>query len=227
MKKELIKTDYYKAVNSDWLEKAKIPDDKPSMSAFLELHLGIEETLMDLTAKWEKDQSKLDDNMKKFIKLYQMTKDFDKRSELGTKPFELILNKIKALNNLKDLEESFEEFTLASIETPFGFAVMQDFMNSNNQVLYFGASGLFLPDTSYYKDEATKTKLIGLFTQTTTQLLNLYGFSQEEIEKLIREALAFDELLVPVTKSSVERADYVKMYNPYKKWLKNFSQQRC
>ncbi|MCD4826228.1 MAG: M13 family peptidase [Acholeplasmataceae bacterium] len=217
MRKELIKTDFYKAVNGDWLEKAEIPGDKPSISAFLELHLGIEETLLDLTSKWEKDQTELDDNMKKFIKLYQMTKDFDKRSELGTKPFELILNKIKGLKNLKDLEKSFEEFTLESIETPFGFAVIQDFMNSNNQVLYFGASSLFLPDTSYYKDEATKAKLIGLFTQTTTQLLNLYGFSQEETEKLIREALAFDELLVPVTKSSVERADYVKMYNPYKK----------
>jgi putative endopeptidase len=86
---------------------------------------------------------------------------------------------------------------------------------------------LFLPDTTYYKDEKTKAQLIGLFTQTTTQLLNLYGFSKEETEKLIADALAFDELLVPVTKSSVEAADYVKMYNPLskeevKKLTKNF-----
>ena len=94
---------------------------------------------------------------------------------------------------------------------------MQDFMNSNNQVLYFGASNLFLPDTSYYKDENTKKQLIGLFTNATTQLLTLYGFSTEDINQLITEALAFDELLVPVTKSSVEKADYVKMYNPLKK----------
>ncbi|QWB95264.1 M13 family metallopeptidase [Mycoplasmatota bacterium] len=217
MKKELIKTDFYKAVNASWFEKAVIPSDKPAISAFLELHLGIEETLMDLAAKWEKDQAGLNENMKKFIKLYQMTKDFDKRSELGTKPFETILNKLKGLNSLKDLEKSFKDFTLASIETPFGFAVMQDFMNSNNQVLYFGASNLFLPDTTYYKDEKTKAQLIGLFTQTTQQLLDLYGFSKEESEKLISEALAFDALLVPVTKSSVEAADYVKMYNPQSK----------
>ena len=146
-----------------------------------------------------------------------MTKDFDKRDELGAKPFERILDEIKALNNLKDLEKSFKEMTLNSIETPFGFAVMQDFMNSNNQVLYFGATNLFLPDTSYYKDEKTKAQLIGLFTQTTTNLLSLYGFSSVAIEKLISEALAFDALLVPVTKSSVEAADYVNMYNPFSK----------
>ncbi|MBU1094757.1 MAG: M13 family peptidase [Firmicutes bacterium] len=217
MKNELIKTNYYEAVNGKWLENAVIPNDQPSMSAFLELHLGIEKMLLDLTSKWEKDQAGLNKNIKKFIKLYQMTKDFDKRNELGTRPFDLILKKISQLENLKDLEIAFKDFTLESIETPFGFSVMQDFMNSNNQVLYFGAERLFLPDTSYYKDEATKAQLIGLFTQTTTQLLNLYGFSKEETEKLINEALAFDALLVPVTKSSVEAADYVKMYNPLSK----------
>ncbi|MCF7931901.1 MAG: M13 family peptidase [Acholeplasmataceae bacterium] len=217
MKKEQIKTNFYEAVNGEWLEQAVIPGDQPSISAFLELHLGIEKTLMDLTAKWEQDQTGLSDNLKKFITLYQMTKDFDTRDKLGTKPFEVVLDKIDQLNTLKDLEEVFCDLTLESIETPFGFSVMQDFMNSNNQVLYFGASDLFLPDTSYYKDENTKKQLIGLFTTTTTQLLSLYGFSKEEIEKLLTEALAFDELLVPVTKSSVEKADYVKLYNPLKK----------
>ncbi len=54
MKKELIKTNFYEAVNGEWLEKAVIPGDKPSMSAFLELHLDIEKTLLELTAKWKK-----------------------------------------------------------------------------------------------------------------------------------------------------------------------------
>jgi putative endopeptidase len=217
MKKELIKTNFYEAVNGEWLENAVIPNDQPSMSAFYELHLGIEETLKELTAKWEKNQTGLNDNLKKFIKLYQMTKDFDTRNKLGTKPFEVILNKVNQLKNLKDLEHTFVDFELEGIETPFGFSVMQDFMNSNNQVLYFGATNLFLPDTSYYKDEKTKAQLMNLFTMSTSQLLTLYGFSKEEVDKLITEALAFDALLVPVTKSSVERADYVKMYNPLSK----------
>lgn len=54
MNKELIKTNFYEAVNGEWLEKAVIPGDQPSISAFLELHLGIEKTLMDLAAKWGK-----------------------------------------------------------------------------------------------------------------------------------------------------------------------------
>ena len=111
MKKELIKSNFYEAVNGKWLEQAVIPGDQPSISAFLELHLGIEKTLMDLTSTWEKDPSKLNDNLKKFIKLYQMTKDFDKRKELGTKPFEVVLNKIKNLNNLTELEQAFVDLS--------------------------------------------------------------------------------------------------------------------
>lgn len=42
MKKELIKDNYYEAINGDWLETAEIPADQPQMSAFLELHLDIE-----------------------------------------------------------------------------------------------------------------------------------------------------------------------------------------
>ena len=217
MNKELIKSNFYKAVNDDWLETAEIPGDQPSVSAFLELNLGIEKTLMDLTSKWEKDQTGLNDALKQYLKLYQMTKDFDKRNALGTKPFEMILDRIRALNTLQDLESVFKDLTLESIETPFGLFVMQDFMNSNNQVLYFGASNLFLPDTSYYKDEKKKEQLLNLFKMTTKQLLTLYGFSNDEIDTLIGDALAFDALLVPVTKSSVERADYVKMYNPLSK----------
>ncbi|MFW6318919.1 MAG: M13 family peptidase, partial [Bacillota bacterium] len=217
MNKEKIKTNFYEAVNDEWLKTAKIPGDQPAVSAFLELHLDIEKTLMDLTSEWEKDPSELNDNLKKYIKLYQMTNNFEKRNSLGTKPFERILSKIDSLKTLNDLEHAFKALTLESIELPFGFNVMQDFMNSNNQILYFGAANLFLPDTSYYKDEDKKAQLLGLFTQTTEQLLNLYGFSKEETDKFIKDALAFDALLVPVTKSSVEKADYVKMYNPFSK----------
>ncbi len=217
MSNNKLKTDFYHAVNEQWLETTDIPGDQPAVSAFLELHLDIEKTLTELTEDWNNDPSELNDNLLKYIKLYRMTKDFDKRNALGTKPFDVILEKIESLNNLNDLEEAYETLSLESFTLPFGFSVMQDFKHSDNQILYFGGADLFLPDTSYYKDPKQKEQMIGLFTQTTTQLLKLYGFSDDKIEQLLKDALAFDEMLVPVTKSSVEKADYVKMYNPMTK----------
>lgn len=214
MKKDLTKNNFYMAVNGDWLEKAVIPGDQPSISAFLELHLGIEKLLMDLVKKWDKDPSKLNTNLQNFIKFYRMTNDFEKRTELGTEPLKPYLKKVTDLNSLKDLEENAKDLMFDSISIPFGFSVMQDFKNSNNQVLYFSSAGLFLPDTSYYQDEATKEQLLGLFKMTVGQLFALYGYTPEEAMKIIDEALEFDALLVPVTRSSVEAADYVKLYNP-------------
>jgi putative endopeptidase len=87
-------------------------------------------------------------------------------------------------------------------------------MNSNNQVIYFGETDLFLPDKSYYENEETKEQLLGMFKMTTLQILKLYGYSDEEAQDILTKALAFDELLVPIAKNSVEKADYVKLYNP-------------
>ena len=217
MKQDLIKSNFYEAVNGEWLSEAKIPNDQPSMSAFLELHLGIEKLLMDLTSKWEKDDSNLNAHLKKYIKLYQMTKDFDMRNKLGSSPFKVVLDRINQLKNMNDFSQSFKALTYDGLDLPFGYYVAQDFMNSNNQILYFGASDLFLPDTSYYKDEKTKDQMMGMFKETSKQLLVLLGFSESEALTTIDEAISFDALLVPVTKSSVEKADYVKQYNPFKK----------
>jgi putative endopeptidase len=217
MNNNLVKDNFYEAVNGEWLKKAKIPGDQPAVSAFLELHLGIEKTLISLTKEWEKNQEGLSDNLQKFVKLYKMTKDFDTRNTLGAKPFEEVESRISNLQNLESFQQEYYELALDSYSLPFEFSVNQDFLNSNNQVLYFEATNLFLPDTTYYKDEEKKAQLIGLFTQTTSNLLHLYGYDEETINNLLSDALAFDELLVPVTKSSVEKADYVKLYNPMKR----------
>lgn len=214
MKQNSIKNNFYMAVNSKWLETAVIPEDQPSISAFLELHLDIEKLLLKLTEEWKNDPKELNDHLKKFIKFYKMTSDFNKRTELGIEPIKPYLDQVKNLTNLKDLEEKAKELILNNLDLPFGFNVMQDFKDSDNQVLYFGAAGLFLPDTSYYLDEAQKAQLIGLFKMTAHQLFALYGYPKEDAERIISEALQFDELLVPVTKSRVEMADYVTLYNP-------------
>jgi len=217
MKKELIKDNFYEAVNSSWLEKAVIPGDQPQMSAFLELHLDIEKTLLDLASKWDVDQSGLNDNLKKFINIYIKAKDFEGREKLGTDGINVLINEIDKIKSLKDLDQNFKNLDLNGISLPFGFSVMQDFLNSNNQVLYFGLSRLILPDTSYYKDDKTKEQLISLWKSSTINILKEYGLSDDNINKLINDTLEFDSLLVPVTKSSVEQADYVKNYNPIDK----------
>lgn len=217
MKKDLIKSNYYEAVNGAWLQKAEIPNDQPSMSAFLELHLGIEKTLMELGEKWLEDSQGLNNNLQKFLIVFQKARDFSKREQLGTSPINSLIEKVSKLQNLGDLEANFYDFELGGVESPFGYSVMEDFLDSKNQVMYFGVSGLILPDTSYYAKEETKAQLLGLWQDSTTTVLKLYGLEEGYIQKLIADTIKFDSLLVPITKSRVEEADYVKMYNPVKR----------
>ena len=128
----------------------------------------------------EQNQTALDKNLIKFVKLYRMSKDFETREKLGVEPIKPILKKIKKLTSLKDLVKNIKEFHLEGIEMPFGFSVVQDFMNSNNHVLYFSEASLFLPDKSHYENEQTKQQLLGAFMMTSNQVLKLYGLTDEE-----------------------------------------------
>lgn len=217
MKKELLKDNFYQAVNNSWLEKAEIPADKPAMSAFLELHLEIEETLLDLAKKWSKDQTGLNDNLLKFVKIYNKANNFKEREEEGTDEINKVINLVDNIKSLKNIEDNFKDLTLSGITLPFDFGVSQDFMNSNNQILYFSLESLILPDTTHYQNEETKEQLLNLWKASTAHVLKLYGLTDELVNKLINDTLKFDSLLVPVTKSSVEKADYVKIYNPVTK----------
>ncbi|MCK9233638.1 MAG: M13 family metallopeptidase [Acholeplasmataceae bacterium] len=217
MKEQLRKDNFYEAINAEWHKNAVIPDDQPAMSAFLELHLGIEKTLMELAKKWQEDSSGLNANLLKFLKVLKKANDFNLREELGVEPIKKVIEGVDKITNLADLQSQFKELSLEGINLPFNFMVMQDFINSDNQVLYFHAARLILPDTSYYQNEQTKTQLLALWENTTTAVLKLYGLGDEEIKELLADTIKFDSLLVPVTKSSVEQADYVKMYNPLTK----------
>ena len=86
----------YLAVNSEWIEKAKIPSDRSRISSFDGIDLNIEKSLMQDFADFADGKKKLSNvpNFEKAVELYKIANNFDKRNEDGAKP-------IKA-----DLEES-------------------------------------------------------------------------------------------------------------------------
>lgn len=210
-----MKNNFYEAINKEWLESAKIPSDQPALSAFLELHLDIEKTLMNLANKWQQDPTQLNRNLQNFVQVYTKAMDFNKREDLGANPVLPVLSALDSFTAIQDLSDQYVKLNTHGVVTPFSFRVMQDFKNSQTQGLYFTLSKLLLPDTSYYQNPEQKAQLLGLWQQTTANVLKLYGLDSAKIDDLIRDTMAFDELLLPVTKSSVEQADIIKMYNPF------------
>ena len=174
----------------------------------------IEETLMADLDQMEKE-APTDPKLAEAVKLYTLTKDFDRREKEGTVPLKARLAELEKLQSYQDVQEHLVNWALEGDASPVSFDVDADMKNATVNALFAGAPGLILPDKTYYaKDNPQGPQLLALWKQMVLKLLVKLDYQEASAKDLIEKAVAFDALIVPHVKSSEEAADYSKMYNP-------------
>ena len=88
--------------------------------------------------------------------------------------------------------------------------------NTKQHLVYIQGAGVILPDASYYKPEmaAQKEQILGIWTNVAKAVMANTDLSLENREKFVIDALAFDEILGGLVKTSEEWSKYIEMYNP-------------
>lgn len=208
-----LKDNLYLNVNGKWLETAEIPADRPSTGGFSDLRDEVEDKLQKDLAKFAQDQQDITDPyLKEAVKLYQLAHDYDRRNQDGINP---ALSKYKFYKNLKDLDDIKANIKQLVLDGSFAltFWVSPNMKDTAHNLLYVGAPALFLPDKQYYGTPSEKA-LIPVLQKMSKQVLTAYGESEESAEQIIQNAIDFDKILVPLVKSTEEKADYTTQYNP-------------
>lgn len=204
----------YLAVNSEWLKKTKIPEDRSRMASFDGIDVNVEKHLMEDLADFASGKKEVPNvpNMAEAVKLYQLAKDFDKRNSDGADPVQDDLTALEEIRDFSDYNLKAPDFTtFASV--PFGFDVEPDMKNTKVNALYFAGPGTYLPDTTTYEtDDAPK--LLAILQKQSVNLLTMAGVAEDQAEKYAAAAIKFDGKLAKVVKSSEEWADYPASYNP-------------
>ena len=225
--KELIKANLYQAVNGEWLETAVIPDDKPSTGGFMNLRDGVEELLMaDLDKMVAGEIGLTNDEQGEMLEYYQQAMDFDKRNALEAKPVQPLLEKLKALETIQDLQTLASEWVLYDLPLPFSLGIGPDMKDTSTYILGLSVPSTILPDTTYYQpgNEAGE-RLLTVYKDMSQKVLELMEFDADEAANLVEQAVEFDALFIPHMKSSEELADYTITYNPRTaEEIKNYSQ---
>ena len=204
----------YLAVNSEWIEKTKIPSDRSRMASFDGIDVNVEKHLMQDFADFATGKKEIPaiPNLAEAVKLYQLAIDFDKRNREGAEPIKADLNILTGIKDFSDFNLTAPDLTtFASL--PFGFVVEPDMKNTKVNVLYFAGPGTFLPDTTTYQT-ADAPKLLTILQQQSVKLLQMAGIAEDEAQKYAAAAIEFDAKLAKVVKSSEEWADYPATYNP-------------
>lgn len=210
-----VQDNLYLAVNSEWLEKAKIPSDRSRTSSFDGIDVNVEKKLMKDFAEWADGKKEIADvpNLDKAVELYKLARNFDKRNSDGAKPIQADLVLLEGIRDFADFNLKAADLYKAAFSLPFSFFVDADMKNTKVNVLNFSGPSTFLPDTTTYKSPAAG-KLLDILKAQSIKLFTMAGVSEAQAEEYAEDAIKFDARLAKVVKSSEEWADYPATYNP-------------
>ena len=216
MNKPRIQDDLYTYVNQDKLEELIIPDDKPCIGGFQTLAEDVEKVMMNEFEEMCANDNYPNDYLKRACKLYQITKDAERKEKFGIKPALDNLEILKELNDISTFNKLAKELALKGISCPLRVRVDTDMKNTKQHRVYIQGPGVILPDASYYKPEMAQQKemIMGIWVNVARMILAKSNLTSEEQNKYLEDTLAFDSILGNLVKTSEEWSEYVNMYNP-------------
>ena len=216
MEKVRIQDDLYTYVNQAKLEELVIPDDMPMAGGFAALSTDVEKLMIGEFNAMCKAKSYPNEHLERACTLYMLAKDVKRKKKHGIKPALKNLAILKKLSTLRGYNLHTKELILKGIEMPLNIMVEPNMKDTTHHCVMIQGASVILPDVSYYKNEQQRDQLLGLWSNFAKQVLAIAGHSEEEIELLIQDTLAFDALIAKFAKSQEEWSEYVKMYNPMK-----------
>ena len=211
-----VQDDLYLHVNKEAIDAAIIPDDKPAIGGFINLSIQVEDNLTkDFNRIIKGGLQVQDPNFQKALDLFKLVKNVKKRNSEGFKPVQKIVDKLLQFKSIADLNRKITDNTI-TYAMPFEYWVSTDMQNSQKHCLCVAGPSTILPDTTYYGEQMKPQHdaLMGVWTQMTAKILKAYGFSEEEVNTHIQNAVCFDQIIASLVLSREQMSEYTKLYNP-------------
>ena len=211
-----IQDDLYQAVNGAWLASAVIPDDRPFTGGFAELDMDVERTLMaDFRALAAGDKTTDLPEMRYAAALYRKALDTERRNREGIAPALPLLETVRAIRSLEDLNRAAPALLMAGVELPVQVDVAPDMQDAEHHAFVVAGPDIILPDTAYYApDHAEGRRLLAVFSDMAARLLAFTPLSETEQRQYLADTLAYDALIAQKVKSQLEWSEYFKCHNP-------------
>ena len=211
-----IQDDLYEAVNGEWLKTAVIPEDRPTAGGFAELDQNVEKLMMaDFRALAEGSKTTDIPEMKYAVALYKKVLDSERRNREGIAPALPLLDRIRAIKTVEDLNAAAPELLPMEFDLPLRMGVEADMGDATRNAFVVLGPDLILPDTTYYaEDNESGKQLLALYADMAAKVLAYTPLTEEEQKQTLADTLAFDALIAKKVKSQLEWSEYYKCHNP-------------
>ena len=197
MEKIRIQNDLYTYVNQARLEELVIPDDMPVIGSAMALMTGIEKLMIGEFNAMCAEGNYPNDHLARACTLYRLAKDVKRKNRQGIKPALKHLSILKKISTLRGFNLHSRELLLRGIALPIDLAVTPNMTDTAHHCVMVQGPSVILPDASYYAEDRAQQRdqLLELWSGFAKQILSIAGHSEEEIEALLRDTLAFDALV--------------------------------
>ena len=211
-----IQDDLYEAVNGEWLKTAVIPDDRPMTGGFSDLDQDVEKIMMaDFRAFADGTKTTDIPEMKYAIGLYKKVMDTERRNREGITPVLPLLEKIRGIKTIEDLNREASDLLLEGVELPVQTEVEADMQDASVHSFIVYGPKIILPDTTYYDESNPAGKqLLAVWADMASKVLAYSPLTEEEQKQYLEDALAYDTLVSKKVKSQLEWSEYYKCHNP-------------
>ena len=214
-KNATVASNFYQAVNKDWLLKTKIPVDSPSIDSFYTLDEDVKGKLKkDIKNLGEGKESSDITGMSEFITFYKAASDYKQREKDGLEPLKPYLKEIEDIKDLNDLANKSASLTDKGIPIPFGYDVGTNAENTSQKQIQLTPPSILLPDVSIYKDESSKKQYLTPIETATQKALEMLGYSEKNSKRIVKEALEFDEIIAKYSLSNEEMSESKNLVHP-------------
>ena len=214
-KNATVASNFYQAVNKDWLLKTKIPTDSTSIDNFYILGEDIKGKLKkDIKNLGEGKETSDITGMSEFITFYKAASDYKQREKDGLEPLKPYLKEIEDIKDLNDLASKSASLTDKGIPLPFGYNVGTNAENTSQKQIQLSPPSILLPDVSIYKDEASKKQYLTPIETATQKALEMLGYSEKNSKRIVKEALEFDEIIAKYSLSNEEMSESKNLVHP-------------
>jgi putative endopeptidase len=199
--------DLFRWVNGKWLSESKIPADRPSDGAFVELR---DRALNQVHAIIEEAATKGDANAHKIADLFASFMDEKRSDQLGMKPIQSELDAIAAIKDKSGLIREAALLQRAGVQGLIGISVSPDSKKSDRNITFLSQGGLGLPDESYYR-EPKYGKLREAYVAHIERMLALANLRHPE--KSAAQIMAMETAIAKGHWDNVRSRDADKTYN--------------
>ena len=206
--------DFYEYANGGWMVDNPLPEDRGRFGTFDQLADEGEKQVKTLIEEISKGSHEAGTVAQKIGDFYALGMDVEKLTQEGINPLKPELDKIDAINSVKDAKDQIIYFHKMGVGSVFNMFGMADRKNSSMVAAYLWQGGLGMPDRDYYtEDNERAVQLREAYKDHLVKMFMLAGENQEDADKKAKAVYKIEDQLAHASKTRLENRDPHGTYN--------------